>query len=193
MSAARGQVQAVAARRGLSGRAGAGRHGAASFGAVSDLADPVAFIRGETDPELARFWPYVFGATGPMDPDVTARYSRLMTDSQGIVAQDALRMVDLRGVQQLLDIGGGTGAFLRAVRARYPELRLSLFDLPDVVAQAACPPMWRAMAGRSAPIRCPKGPMRSALSACSMTMPMHRSPPCWQRSMRRCRPVGACW
>jgi len=42
-----------------------------------DLADPVAFIRGETDPDLARFWPYVFGATGPMDPDVTARYSRL--------------------------------------------------------------------------------------------------------------------
>ncbi|NBB96871.1 MAG: methyltransferase domain-containing protein [Alphaproteobacteria bacterium] len=105
----------------------------------NDLADPVAFIRGDTDPDLARFWPYVFGASGPMDPDVTARYSRLMTDSQGIVAQDALRMVDLRGVTQLLDIGGGTGAFLRAVRDRYPDLSLALFDLPDVVAQAALP------------------------------------------------------
>ncbi|MCC1481477.1 methyltransferase domain-containing protein [Roseibaca sp. Y0-43] len=104
-----------------------------------DLADPAAFIRGETDPDLARFWPYVFGATGPMDPEVTARYSRLMADSQGIVAQDALRMVDLKGVGQLLDIGGGTGAFLRAVRARYPDLSLALFDLPDVVAGAALP------------------------------------------------------
>lgn len=104
-----------------------------------DLADPTAFIRGETDPDLARFWPYVFGATGPMDPEVTARYSRLMADSQGIVAQDALRMVDLKGVGQLLDIGGGTGAFLRAVRARYPDLSLALFDLPDVVAGAALP------------------------------------------------------
>jgi len=74
-----------------------------------------------------------------MDPDVTARYSRLMTDSQGIVAQDALRLLDLKGVAQLLDIGGGTGAFLRAVRARYPDLSLALFDLPDVVAQAALP------------------------------------------------------
>lgn len=104
-----------------------------------DLADPVAFIRGETDPDLARFWPYVFGATGPMDPDVSARYSRLMADSQSLVAQDALRAVDLRGVSKLLDIGGGTGAFLRAVRARYPDLSLALFDLPDVVAQAALP------------------------------------------------------
>jgi demethylspheroidene O-methyltransferase len=105
----------------------------------ADLADPVAFIRGQTDPDLARFWPYVFGATGPMDPDVAARYSRLMSDSQGLVAQDALRLIDLRGVDRLLDVGGGTGAFLRAVRARYPDLPLALFDLPDVVAQAALP------------------------------------------------------
>lgn len=104
-----------------------------------DLADPVAFMRGETDPDLARFWPYVFGATGPMDAEVAARYSQLMADSQGLVAQDALRALDLRGVEQLLDIGGGTGAFLRAVRARYPDLSLALFDLPDVVAQAALP------------------------------------------------------
>lgn len=105
----------------------------------ADLADPVAFIRGQTDPDLARFWPYVFGATGPMDPDVAARYSRLMSDSQGLVAQDALRLLDLRGVAQLLDVGGGTGAFLRAVRARYPDVSLALFDLADVVAQAALP------------------------------------------------------
>jgi demethylspheroidene O-methyltransferase len=104
-----------------------------------DLTDPVAFIRGETDPDLARFWPYVFGATGPMDPDVAARYSRLMTDSQGIVAQDALRLIDMKDVKQLLDIGGGTGAFLRAVRAHYPDIALVLFDLPDVVAGAALP------------------------------------------------------
>lgn len=104
-----------------------------------DLADPVAFIRGETDPDLARFWPYVFGATGPMDADVTARYSQLMADSQTLVAEEALAHVSFKGAQRLLDIGGGTGAFLRAVRARYPGLALSLFDLPDVVSQAALP------------------------------------------------------
>ena len=68
-----------------------------------DLADPVAFLRGQTDPELARFWPYVFG--GGAGSAEAARYSRLMADSQALVAQDALDQVDLGGVRRLLDIG----------------------------------------------------------------------------------------
>lgn len=105
----------------------------------ADLADPVAFIRGDTQPALANFWPYVFGAKGAMDPDQTARYSRLMAESQHLVAQEALAHLSLRGARRLMDVGGGTGVFLRAVRARYPALELALFDLPDVVAQAALP------------------------------------------------------
>lgn len=102
-----------------------------------DLADPVAFLRGETSPELARFWPYVFGAGGATDPEVTALYSGLMTDSQGLVAEDTLRLVDLSSVKHLLDVGGGTGAFLAAVGMRFPMLHISLFDLPAVVTTAA--------------------------------------------------------
>ncbi len=104
-----------------------------------DLADPVAFIRGDTTTELADFWPYVFGAKGAMDPAQTARYSRLMAESQSLVAAEALGHLSLKGAHKLLDVGGGTGVFLRAVRARYPKLQLALFDLPDVVAQAALP------------------------------------------------------
>jgi demethylspheroidene O-methyltransferase len=102
----------------------------------ADLADPVAFLRGGQQTELARFWPYVFGAAGAVDPEVTATYSALMADSQALVAEDTLRMVDLRGVRHLMDIGGGTGAFLSAVGAAYPDLSLTLFDLPVVVAGA---------------------------------------------------------
>lgn len=102
----------------------------------ADLADPVAFLRGGQQTELARFWPYVFGASGAVDPEVTATYSALMADSQALVAEDTLRMVDLRGVRHLMDIGGGTGAFLSAVGAAYPDLSLTLFDLPVVVAGA---------------------------------------------------------
>jgi demethylspheroidene O-methyltransferase len=101
-----------------------------------DLADPVAFFRGETETELASFWPYVFGAGGAADPGLAARYSALMADSQALVAEDTLRLVDLRGVRQLMDVGGGTGAFLSAVGAAYPDLRRALFDLPAVVAGA---------------------------------------------------------
>ena len=103
----------------------------------ADLAEPVAFFRGGTQTELARFWPYVYGAAGAVDPTVTATYSNLMADSQTLVAEDTLRMVDLTGVQRLMDVGGGTGAFLAAVGTAYPAIALDLFDLPVVVAGAA--------------------------------------------------------
>lgn len=101
-----------------------------------DMEDPVALLRGEVETELADFWPYVFGARGDVDPAVTQTYSDLMADSQGLVAQDTLRMVDLRDVTCLLDVGGGSGAFLLAVAEAYPALDLKLFDLPDVVPGA---------------------------------------------------------
>lgn len=101
-----------------------------------DLADPAAFFRGETEPELARFWPYVLGGG---DAASATRYSRLMADSQALVAEETLAQVSLAGIGHLMDVGGGTGAFLRAVRACAPDMRLTLFDLPDVVAQAVLP------------------------------------------------------
>lgn len=115
-----------------------------------DLADPVAFFRGEMQPELAEFWPYVFGAGGAADPALAQRYSDLMADSQGLVAADTLRMVDLRGIGHLVDVGGGTGAFLAAVGRAYPRLALTLFDLPAVVAGAEARFRQAGMAGRVA-------------------------------------------
>ena len=101
-----------------------------------DLADPVAFFRGEVTTELADFWPYVFGAGAATDPDSAAKYSRLMADSQLLVADDTLAAVDFRGVERLMDVGGGTGAFLTAVGSVYPKLHLTLLDLPAVAPAA---------------------------------------------------------
>jgi demethylspheroidene O-methyltransferase len=53
-----------------------------------------------------------------------------------LVAEDTLRLVNLRGVRQLMDVGGGTGAFLAAVGAVHPGIGRMLFDLPAVVAGA---------------------------------------------------------
>ncbi len=100
----------------------------------ADLADPVAFFRGEVDTQLADFWPYVFGAEGQGDPKVAATYSDLMAQSQLMVAEDTLGVVPLGGVKTLMDIGGGTGAFLRSALGTAPHLRGILFDLPEVVA-----------------------------------------------------------
>lgn len=98
----------------------------------SDMADPLPLLRAEVRTGLADFWPYVFGARGAVDPDVTARYSALMEDSQALVAEETLRHVSLAGITHLMDVGGGTGAFLRAVAGVYPDTRLTLFDLPNV-------------------------------------------------------------
>ncbi len=131
------------------GRYGLGRLGAALPGIPGlaqmirhhdvlyrDMADPVAFFRDAPATELAAFWPYVFGASGKIDPEVAATYSQLMADSQTLVAQEALGAMDLGGVTRLLDVGGGTGAFLAAVGRAYPDLALHVFDLPQVIAPA---------------------------------------------------------
>ncbi|MBI1417123.1 MAG: methyltransferase domain-containing protein [Limimaricola sp.] len=122
-----------AALAGVPGLQGMIRHHAVLY---RDLADPVAFFRGETSTELAEFWPYVFGAGAAADPETAQTYSRLMTDSQSLVAADTLAVTDLSGVKRLMDVGGGTGAFLQAVAARYPSPELVLFDLPAVAPAA---------------------------------------------------------
>lgn len=101
-----------------------------------DLSDPAAFFRGETETELAGFWPYVFGAGAVEDPERAARYSQLMADSQVLVAEDTIALAELKRARHLMDVGGGTGAFLDAVSAAHPDLTLTLFDLPAVVPGA---------------------------------------------------------
>ncbi len=102
-----------------------------------DLSDPVAFFRGEVDTELAAFWPYIFGADGAIDPTVTATYSALMADSQRLVAADTIAAVDWRASRRVMDVGGGTGAFLTALGQARADLHLTLFDLPAVAPAAA--------------------------------------------------------
>lgn len=101
-----------------------------------DMADPVALLRGEGETGLARFWPYVFGAKGDIPPEDAARYSDLMAQSQELVAQDTLRMIPLRGVGTLMDVGGGSGVFVSHVARRYPRAALTVFDLPQVIPAA---------------------------------------------------------
>jgi demethylspheroidene O-methyltransferase len=102
----------------------------------ADLADPVALLRGPEQTELSQFWPYVFGARGEIDPAVAETYSDLMAQSQRLVAEDTLRAVSFRGITHLMDVGGGTGAFLERVGLACPDLRMTLFDLPQVTPGA---------------------------------------------------------
>ncbi len=123
-----------AATLGVPGLAPMIRHHAVFY---RDLEDPVAFLKGDTIPELSEFWPYVRGETAKTIPeDVAATYSNLMAQSQRMVAEETLNSVDFSEFTSLMDVGGGTGAFLTHVAKRHPTLDLTLFDLPPVIAKA---------------------------------------------------------
>ncbi len=102
----------------------------------ADLADPVALLRADRrEPTgLSRFWTYAGALQGVTERgEQTAEYSQLMAASQHFVADEVLASVSFRDVQRLLDVGGGHGAFLKAIGTAWPHLELGLFDLPEVV------------------------------------------------------------
>ena len=102
----------------------------------ADLEDPIGLLRRDRrEPTaLSRFWTYAGALHGAGERGAqTAEYSQLMAASQHFVADEVLASVSFRGVSRLLDVGGGHGAFLRAVGSAWPHLQLGLFDLPEVV------------------------------------------------------------
>lgn len=104
----------------------------------ADLADPVALLRGaSTATRLASYWPYAGpGRTAPLTGEDVGPYTALMSASQGMVAAEILDAYPIGRHRCLLDVGGGDGTFLSIAAAHAPRLRLVLFDLPAVAAQA---------------------------------------------------------
>jgi len=153
----------LAERRGEE-RFGLGLHGAALLAnpglgrmiehhatLYDDLRDPVALLRGETRPGLARAWPYA-GAGRPAEIGAaeTEGYTGLMAATQPLIADEILAAYPFRRHRRLLDIGGGDGSFLSAVAGRAPRLDLMLFDLPPVAERARARFAREGLAGRAA-------------------------------------------
>jgi demethylspheroidene O-methyltransferase len=105
----------------------------------ADLADPVELLRRPRGGNaLSDYWAYTGAAApGQLGRDRTADYSALMAASQPMVADEVIAAYDFKAHRCLLDVGGGSGAFLAAVGAAAPELQLILFDLPPVAALGA--------------------------------------------------------
>jgi demethylspheroidene O-methyltransferase len=103
-----------------------------------DLDDPMALLRGERPQgDLGAYWAYAESPQpGDLDQTHTTGYTDLMAASQGLLSGDLLDAYPLRDRRCLLDIGGGNGAFLAAVAARWSHLQLKLFDLPSVAGEA---------------------------------------------------------
>ncbi len=93
-----------------------------------DLEDPVALLKGQSvEGGLRSYWTYEDG-----ESDKQA-YSELMAASQEAVSQQILGAYNFKKHKNILDVGGGSGAFLRAVGRENPHLALHLFDLQGVI------------------------------------------------------------
>lgn len=101
----------------------------------ADLADPVAALRRRGGGQLAAYWRYA-EHTGQGEADEVSAYSRLMAASQPLIAEHVIAAYDFHRHRRMLDVGGGEGAFIRAVAAAAPGLAFTLFDLPAVGARA---------------------------------------------------------
>lgn len=100
---------------------------------MADLAEPARLFRAPPGGgQLAAFWAYAAAAGA----EAAAPYSALMAASQPMVAEQALAAYPFGRHRRLLDIGGGSGAFLAAVGEACPRLELVLFDLPGVIPHA---------------------------------------------------------
>jgi demethylspheroidene O-methyltransferase len=103
----------------------------------ADMADPVKLLReGGGKGQLAAFWPYAaYDHPGGADSGAVSPYSALMAATQPMVAADILHAYPMTRHAKLMDVGGGEGAFAIAAAASAPQLSVSVFDLPAVVAQ----------------------------------------------------------
>ena len=101
-----------------------------------DMADPVGLLaqQGGANSALSQFWTYAPG--GQAKDEDSQPYSELMAATQPMVWQQILPRYDFGQHRRMLDIGGGSGAFVEAVARMAPKLDLAIFDLPDVVPLA---------------------------------------------------------
>ncbi|MFO1115153.1 MAG: methyltransferase [Beijerinckiaceae bacterium] len=104
----------------------------------ADLADPVGLLRdGGRSTRLGAYWPYSRSSdANAITPDAVRDYSRLMSASQRMVADEILATRPFAGSRRLLDVGGGDGTFALAVVRQYPDMKVALCDLPPVAAVA---------------------------------------------------------
>ncbi|QLQ35877.1 methyltransferase [Micromonospora robiginosa] len=77
------------------------------------------------------YWSYM--AAHPRD---SARFDASQQAATRLELRAALPAYPWGDLGTMVDVGGGNGAFLGGIMARFPNLRGTLFDLPHVVAEA---------------------------------------------------------
>lgn len=70
------------------------------------------------------------------NPEASAIFDAAMRENSRVLVEHLLRGVDFGGFAHLIDVGGGDGALLAGILARYPQAKGTLLDLPHVATKA---------------------------------------------------------
>jgi hypothetical protein len=105
------------------------------YGAVAGLPDAVR--HGGTPFELVHGRPFFEHLAAA--PERLAAFQASMADRSAREAGAVVAAYDLSGVGSVVDVGGGTGTLLHAVRERVPAADVLLFDRPEVAARSDLP------------------------------------------------------
>jgi len=84
----------------------------------------------------------------PTAPEHSEIFNNAMTYFSGMVIPAVLEAYDFSGIGNLLDVGGGHGALLRAILHQYPNMRGTVIDMDHVVQGAKQLPENQALAHR---------------------------------------------
>ena len=81
------------------------------------------------------------GLTPPMylaamteNAEAAHRFTRMLSELHGSLADELTASLDLSGVERLMDLGGGSGVMSVAFARRYPQLTVVVVDLANVCA-----------------------------------------------------------
>jgi SAM-dependent methyltransferase len=105
------------------------------YGAVAGLLDTVR--AGGTPFERVHGRPFFESLAA--DPDRLAAFSASMADRSAHEAAAVVAACDVARWSSVVDVGGGTGALVRAVRERAPGADVRLLDRPEVAARSGVP------------------------------------------------------
>ncbi|MFF3420226.1 methyltransferase [Streptomyces sp. NPDC002698] len=94
-------------------------------------------------------------------PESAHVFNRAMTTSSSQSAQDVAKLLDLRGVKSVADIGGGQGHVVASLLEKHPKMHGTLLDLPGVVENAD--PRLRSGGALSDRVRIVAGDCREAI------------------------------
>ncbi|WP_413575572.1 methyltransferase [Bdellovibrio sp. HCB290] len=89
--------------------------------------DPVAFGKGS----YTSMW-----ETGTLTQEAADRFTAMMNTNIGAVAIAVAKSGIFADFTSVVDVGGASGIFLAAMRQLHPEMKLTLFELPQVCESA---------------------------------------------------------